>query len=497
MTNKQLKRANRVLLIAVLVAMFFNMVGMITLLQNMEYNQANPTLIKLGIAMFIISFIGDIAIYKFKGETKIAMYAITYIYTFLYVYTLLTNGGSNTTYPFIIPILIVLILFSDARLVNSVAIIQLIANIILIGTIVAKAEAVALVLESVMIEFIVSMLTCVCTIISNRLMIQFNNEKKEIVQISAECQQEMASEVVNHAKKILSDVEGTRIDLNEIYKTNCTINDTLNNIIGNTASSVRAVDQQTKMTGSIQHTIDETYKKTTSIADITAIASDMIDTGVENVDKLNQTAKTSLDAGNTMILAAQQLQQKSIEVRNITDIILSISSQTNLLALNASIEAARAGEAGKGFAVVADEIRELADQTKTATENITSILDALVLEAKSVSEKVEGTVETSKEQSELIHETSQSFINVQEKIQELNNAIKMVSDQMNDVHSSNERIVESVQTLCETSEEINSRTEEALEISDVSVKRMETFRERMNRVEETVQKLATYKVDTE
>jgi methyl-accepting chemotaxis protein len=72
-----------------------------------------------------------------------------------------------------------------------------------------------------------------------------------------------------------------------------------------------------------------------------------------------------------------ELQQKSKAIADFTQVITEISARTNLLALNAAIEAARAGEHGRGFAVVAGEVRQLAQRTKEATDDIRIMVSAI------------------------------------------------------------------------------------------------------------------------
>ncbi|WP_096304268.1 methyl-accepting chemotaxis protein [Jatrophihabitans sp. GAS493] len=164
-----------------------------------------------------------------------------------------------------------------------------------------------------------------------------------------------------------------------------------------------ASDNLTGVASSISESADVAAGKAASVARSSEEVSANVATVATGADEMSvsireiavnasQAATVAADAmavAETATQTISKLGDSSVEIGNVIKVITSIAAQTNLLALNATIEAARAGEAGKGFAVVASEVKELAQETARATDDIGQRVSAIQADTAGAVEAIE------------------------------------------------------------------------------------------------------------
>ena len=112
----------------------------------------------------------------------------------------------------------------------------------------------------------------------------------------------------------------------------------------------------------------------------------------QQMERSSKVAKSASDDAKEADTTMKGLAEMSAKIGEVVNLINDIASQTNLLALNATIEAARAGDAGKGFAVVANEVKNLANQTARATDEISQQVNSVQVAANDAVHAIGGIV---------------------------------------------------------------------------------------------------------
>lgn len=222
--------------------------------------------------------------------------------------------------------------------------------------------------------------------------------------------------------------------------------------------------EQTRQTDgiveSIEHITKEIAVVSSTIEEKTNTATSLANSGIETVQSLETVTEKSAESSTKVSKAINILNEKSMNIGNIINMIKHISDETSLLALNASIEAARAGESGRGFAVVASEIGKLADDSKKSTGDIESIIGEIQTEIEQSVKAMNISNSLVAENERIVIESKQSFENIVNIIEDIKEETLMLNKSLEKMDYEKEQTADAIYRISYSSEQAAATSEE-------------------------------------
>lgn len=307
-----------------------------------------------------------------------------------------------------------------------------------------------------------------------------------------EKQQEMYHGIVGVTRNVHDNATESVDTIDELVHATESVAFNMLEIAEATALTARSIEEQNSMTQDIQMAIEETGGRSKEMVNIATESNTSIQENIEAMEVLKVQAVQIANTNHEVTTSMERLQEKTKEVAEFTNIIYNISNQTKMLALNASIESARAGEAGRGFAVVSDQIRQLAEQTRESTEQITRIVNELNENADEVMGSVKNSVEATENQNQKINEAAEAFEKLQNNMSVLINDIDEMDERIFGIADANNKLVDNIMQLSAATEEVTASAEQVREMSDTSLKHANTVKGAIAKIEDSSEDLKQY-----
>lgn len=467
MTEQQYKRASKVVFTVIAIVFGYVALSMLAWLATNKNASSWRTMLQM-IAAILVIVVSAIAHFTMSGTRRGArIMEISMAVGYAVLSLLNTTPG---TYAYALPMLVATLAYLDYRFTIEGSVLVIAVNVIrlIIRFDMDNQQALA---EYVLAILVLS-LTAYVSVKVTKLLLQFNKENLGGLEKAAKLQEESNQKMILVAENVMKHFDNAMEMLDNLDESIQVSHTSINDIAESTESTAEAIQKQANMCADIQDHTDAAENGIQAMIEASKRTDETVKEGAGVVQELKEQAHSVKDASNFTVEVIKSLTSKVEEVESFVGSIINISNQTNLLALNASIEAARAGEAGKGFAVVAEEIRQLSEQTKEASTNITEIINKLNEDTKRANESIENSVASVEKQNELIDNTREKFGKVGEEVTELTRNINEAEESIKKILDATGIISDNITHLSATGEEVAASSTEGLRMADSTVEDM-------------------------
>ncbi|WP_368661348.1 methyl-accepting chemotaxis protein [Bacillus cereus] len=262
---------------------------------------------------------------------------------------------------------------------------------------------------------------------------------------------EMVSKIKNSVSTVQQSTNSLHYLTNETVAASREVSGAMDDVSGGASTLANSVDE---VSAQLENMAESVEQMNSSVGEIKGVAGKAEEASKQGLNTMRNLIRTRGQSSSIVVHteeASDKLEQRVGSIQNVVELIKGISDQTNLLALNASIEAARAGEQGKGFAVVAEEVRKLAEQSKEATGEITTMIGDVQLEVKRVVEVVSKLKDIADVQNKVTTEAEMEFRTIMSVVNTISTSVEKIVEE---VHAATESQVNHLEKVAHTMESL-------------------------------------------